>query len=95
LISDDEAIARLPEAALRNPASQADRVFLRQVSKVINELPPDQRQAVILVRVMGYEAESDDPTKVTAATRSGVSGRTIRKRLRQAGGVLKRYKEEL
>ena len=63
--------------------------------KVIHELPPDQREAVILVRIMGYEVESDDPTKVTAATRSGVSGRTIRKRLGRAAAVLKRYKEEL
>jgi DNA-directed RNA polymerase specialized sigma24 family protein len=95
LISDDQGIARLPGAALRNPANQEDRVFLRQISKLINELPPDQREAVILVRIMGYEAESDDPTKVTAATRSGVSGRTIRKRLRRAAAVLKRYKEGL
>jgi hypothetical protein len=95
LISDDEAIARLPEAALRNPANQADRVFLRQVFKAINELPPDEREAVILVRMMGYEVESDDPTKATAATRSGVSGRTIRKRLGRAAAALKRYKEEL
>jgi hypothetical protein len=95
LLSDDEAIARLPGAALRNPANQEDSVFLRQVAKAINKLPPDQREAVILVRIMGYEVESNDPTKVTAATRSGVSGSIIRKRLRRAAAALKRYKEDL
>jgi hypothetical protein len=95
LISDDEAIARLPESILRNPARQEDHVALTQMLKVVNGLPPDQREAVVLCHIMGYEEESDDPTKITAATRCGVTGRTIRNRLRRAAVTLKRYKGDL
>jgi hypothetical protein len=94
-ISEDEAISRLPESILRNPASQEDRVFLKELLAAINALPPDVRKAVILCEFWGYDVESDDPNKITAARLCNVSGRTIRKRLSRAEPTLKRFKEEL
>ena len=61
----------------------------------INALPEDERKAVILVHVMGYDEESDDPDKVTAATICGCTGRTIRNRLTRAAKKLSTLKEEL
>jgi DNA-directed RNA polymerase specialized sigma24 family protein len=61
----------------------------------INKLPEDERRAVILVHVMGYEEESIDPAKVTAATLCGCRGRTIRNRLTRAAKKLSTFKEEL
>jgi hypothetical protein len=43
---------------------------------------------------MGYEIESNDPKKTTAATKCRVSGRTIRARLAQAMAHLKKFTEE-
>jgi hypothetical protein len=92
-VPDDQAIGRLPEA-LNSPASQENAQFLQEVLKAIDTLPPDQREAVILCHLMGYEAESEDPAKITAATLCGVTGRTIRNRLRRAAATLNSYKEE-
>lgn len=93
-ISDDEAIARLPSAVLRNPASQEDRVFLMELFTALRALPPEVRKAVMLCEVWGYDVESEDPKKITAATLCGVSGRTIRARLKRAQLILKRFKEQ-
>jgi DNA-directed RNA polymerase specialized sigma24 family protein len=95
LAADDQAMTGLSGAALKNPANQENAQFLREVFKAIDKLPPDQRDAVILCHVMGYEAESEDPAKITAATLRGVTGRTIRNRLRRAAASLKQYKEGL
>jgi hypothetical protein len=95
LAADDQAIASLSAGALKNPATQEKAQVLREVFKAIDKLPPDQRDAVILCFIMGYEVESEDPAKITAATRCGVTGRTIRNRLRRATATLKQYKEGL
>jgi len=94
LATDDEAGSRLSGAVLKNPAPQENAQFLREVSIAIDKLPPDQRDAVILCFIMGYEVESEDPAKITAATLRGVTGRTIRNRLRRAAASLKQYKDE-
>jgi hypothetical protein len=59
------------------------------LAKAINALPPDEREAVVLCRVMGYKEESESPDEVTAATICKVTGRTIRNRLKRAAAKLK------
>jgi hypothetical protein len=44
---------------------------------------------------MGYDVESENPNKTTAATLCGVTGRTIRNRLSNAAKILSRFKEDL
>jgi DNA-directed RNA polymerase specialized sigma24 family protein len=44
---------------------------------------------------MGYDVESEDETKQTAATICGVTGRTIFNRLTRAAEKLSQFKEEL
>lgn len=45
---------------------------------------PHELQRVLVFTEMGYVAESDDPNKITVATLCGVSGRTVRSRLKLA-----------
>jgi len=92
--SEEKPVRRLPEVP-SSPASQVDGIFRNQRLQAINNLPPDERKAVILCGVFGYKEESDDPTIVTAATLCGVTGRTIRNRLRRAAARLSHFKEEL
>jgi hypothetical protein len=94
-LPDDEAIARRPDAVLHSAATQANSLFLKQLSQAIHTLPPEEREAVILCHVMGYAEEADDPAKRTAATICGVTGRTIRNRLARAAAKLSRFKEDL
>ncbi len=65
-----------------------------QLLAAIRTLPDDVREAVTLVRCLGYKIESTDPNEATAATRCGVTGRTIRNRLAEAARLLKDFKEE-
>ena len=90
--ADEDAFARVSEA-FRTPATQQDTLFLKELWEAINGLPPDQRQAVILVHVLGYKEESKFPDEVTAATICKVEGRTIRNRLTRAATSLIRFKE--
>lgn len=60
---------------------------------VLNALPPEVRKAVSLSD-MGYDVESEDPEKRTIATICGVTGRTIRYRLKQAKDILERLNQE-
>lgn len=80
---------------LADLANQEDRVFLSQVRKAIQAMPPDEQQALILCNFWGYKIESTDPVERTAASISGVSGRTIRKRLTSAQTKLKHLHKEL
>lgn len=84
---DDEMLARLSRMARTEP-SQEDRVYLLQVLKAVNGLPPDERRAVVLRRIIGHTEES-------AAAACDVEGRTIRNRLRRADERLKTFKEDL
>jgi hypothetical protein len=61
--------------------------------EVLNALPPEVRRAVLLSD-MGYDVESEDPEKRTIATICGVTGRTIRNRLKQARDILQRLNRE-
>lgn len=84
---DDDMLARLSRAARIGP-SQEDRIYLPQVLKAVNNLPPDQRRAVVLRRIIGHEEE-------IVAKICKVDGRTVRNRLSRADKRLKTYKEDL
>jgi len=84
---DEEMLARLSRLA-RIGSSQEDHAYLPQVLKAVNNLPPDQRRAVVLRRIIGHTEES-------AAALCNVEGRTIRYRLSRADEQLKKFKEEL
>lgn len=90
----DEVFARVSEA-FRSPAMQDGDVLRSELHDAILELPPDERDAVILVHALGYQEESDDPGEETAATRCDCTGRTIRNRLTRAATKLARFKEDL
>jgi DNA-directed RNA polymerase specialized sigma24 family protein len=89
----NELLVRAVESA-RPLASPEDGVFHRDLVEAITALPPAERRALVLCKIMGYEAESEDRGKMTAATICGVSGRTIRTRLNKAIVKLSQFKEE-
>jgi hypothetical protein len=84
---DEEALALLSRAA-RIGASQEDRLYLPQVLKAVNDLPPDQRRAVVLRRIIGHTEEQ-------TAKICKVDKRTIRYRLARADTQLSKLKEDL
>lgn len=90
--SDDEFFARLSKE-FHTPPSQENEFVLKQIQQAIYHLPPEEREAVVLCCVLGYEQESDDPKKRTAATICGVTGKTIRNRLQRAATRLSQFKE--
>lgn len=90
----DEVFARVSEA-FRTMPTQEGELVLSELHDAILDLPADEQAAVILVHVLGYQEESDDPETVTAATRCDCTGRTIRNRLTRAAVKLARFKEAL
>jgi len=80
---------------LTDLANQEDRVFLSQVRKVIQDMPPDEQRALILCHVLGYKIESIDPKERTAASICEVTGKTIRNRLAKAKEKLMHLHKEL
>lgn len=80
--ADEDVFDRI-SALSAHPTQEGD-AFLAAVFEAIGELPADERTAFVLVCVMGYKEESDDPGEVTAATRCKCTGRTIRNRLKRA-----------
>jgi DNA-directed RNA polymerase specialized sigma24 family protein len=92
--SDEEFFVRLSEK-FRTPATQESTIALKNLLEAIESLPTDERDAVVLCPLMGYEVESENPNKTTGATLCGVTGRTIRNRLSNAAKILSRFKEDL
>jgi DNA-directed RNA polymerase specialized sigma24 family protein len=92
LAFDDEALGRLSVMA-RIDGGQEARTDLPLVLKAVNDLPHNEKRAVVLCRILGYQDESTDPTVRTAATICNVKGRTIRYRLSRADERLKKLKE--
>lgn len=90
----EDAFARVSDAFKVLPSQEwdADR---EPILQAIEALPPDERDAVVLVHGLGYKEESDDPEEATAATRCNCTGRTIRNRLTRAAAKLSRFKEDL
>jgi RNA polymerase sigma factor (sigma-70 family) len=66
----------------------------QKLRAAVEKLPPDEREAIVLVYYLGHEVESNDKTKETAATICGVSGRTIFSRLARAYKKLAQIMEE-
>jgi hypothetical protein len=90
----DDALAKMSDAFRVLPTQEWDARRGPLVA-AIAALPPDERKAVILVHVLGYKEESEDPNEETAATRCNCTGRTIRNRLTRAAAKLSRFKEEI
>ncbi|MBZ8134141.1 hypothetical protein CLD20_12740 [Afifella sp. IM 167] len=90
----EDAFARVSENFKVLPTQEWD-VFREPFVKAIEALPDDEREAVILVHVLGYKEESENPDEETAATRCKCTGRTIRNRLSRAAAKLSRFKEDL
>ena len=88
------AFARMSDA-FKIPPTQEWDAFRGPFVKALEALPADERDAVILVHVLGYKEESEDPEEETAATRCNCTGRTIRNRLTRAAAKLSRFKEYL
>jgi hypothetical protein len=91
---DDEALGRLSIMA-RIDGGQEARADLPRVLRAVDQLPPDEKRAVVLCRILGYQDESTDPAIRTAATICNVTGRTIRNRLSRADQRLEKLKEGL
>lgn len=83
---DDEMLARLSRVASIGP-SQEDALYLPQVIAALDNLPADQKEAVVLRRIIGHEEEA-------AAKILDVDGRTVRNRLSRADKKLKTLKED-
>jgi DNA-directed RNA polymerase specialized sigma24 family protein len=84
---DDEMLARLSRMASIGP-SQEDRLYLPEVIKALDKLPPDQKRAVVLRRIIGHTEEQ-------TAKICKVDKRTIRYRLARADKQLRKLKEDL
>ena len=91
---NEDAFARHFEA-LQTPATQQERLYVKELVEAIKGLPADVGKAFVLCRLMGYKVESVDPTEVTAATLCNCSGKTIRNRLSRAVAILSRLKEDV
>lgn len=89
---DDAEMNRLA-AAIRAPRSRRDD-RQAELCDAIHALPPDEREAVALHHLMGYDIESENSEKVTVATLCGVTGRTIRNRLSRALERLARFMKD-
>lgn len=88
---DDARMAWLSDA-FATPATQEESLarqeLLRDLCGALDSLPPDERAAIVLHFLVGFDIESVDPNKATVATICGVTGRTIRTRLARALSTL-------
>jgi hypothetical protein len=84
---EEDLLARLSRKA-RIGASQEDHAYLPEVIKALDMLPPDQKRAVVLRRLIGHTEEQ-------TAKICKVDKRTIRNRLARADMQLKKLKEDL
>ncbi len=89
-IGDVEASASVVDG-LQVPATQEDFLVLKEVFAALS---PEEQETVVLCDFLGFDTESSNPAKPTAATCCNVSGRTIRKRLAKAHTKIRRLKEE-
>jgi hypothetical protein len=78
---------------LSEPPTQEWEALRGPIAAAIKQLPREERKAVVLVHVLGYQQGSDDPSQITAATRCKCSPRTIYNRLQRAEIKLSAFKE--
>jgi hypothetical protein len=93
-ISSNEAAPKYISDSLHNDTPET-RLRLQQLLKAIETLPKTERDAVVLVHIMGFKEESNDLNEETAATKCKCTGRTIRNRLASAAAKLARFQEDL
>jgi RNA polymerase sigma factor (sigma-70 family) len=74
-------------------ASPEAHYEMKEFAELIEQLPTKEREAFALRYIIGLEVESTNPEEETVATRCGVTGRAIRKRLNQATQRIPRLKE--
>jgi DNA-directed RNA polymerase specialized sigma24 family protein len=91
--TDDEVLSRISKS-YRTPGTQEVNQLGRRLWQRICALPREERRAVVLCHLLGYEVESEDPSRVTAETLCGVTGRTIRARLSRAAAKLAKFEQE-
>src|SRR3546814_18786128 len=72
----EDAFARVSENFKVLPTQEWD-VFREPFMKAIEALQADEREAVILVHVLGYKEESEDPDEETADRKSVVKGKSV------------------
>ena len=84
---EEDLLAWLSRKA-RIGASQEDHAYLPEVIKALDRLPPDQKRALVLRRIIGHTEEE-------TAKICNVDKRTIRNRLARADTQLKKLKEDL
>jgi len=70
------------------------RLRMQQLLGAIDTLLETERDAVVLVHIMGFKEESKDPKEETAATLCKCTGRTIRNRLASAAAKLALFQED-
>ena len=92
--NDDEVLSRI-SSSYRTAGTQEIKQIGRRLWQAICALPCDERRAVVFCHLLGYEVESEDPSKVTAETLCRVTGRTIRTRLRRAATKLANFDKEV
>jgi RNA polymerase sigma factor (sigma-70 family) len=80
---DEDVFVRISEELRVSPTQESD-ALREAILKAIETLPPEERAALVLVLLLGYKEESDDPDEETAATRCNCTGRTIRNRKKRA-----------
>lgn len=91
---DDPRLLKEFTASLQDHHTPEARARMQQLLAAIEALPKKQREAVVLVHIMGLKEESEDAHEETAATRCGCTGRTIRNRLTSAAAKLARFQED-
>jgi hypothetical protein len=93
LFGQPESLLKKLADNMSSPPTQEWEVLRRPIIEAIKSLPRDERKAVILVHVLGYQQSSDDPNLITAATRCNCTARTIFNRLQRAEMKLSAFKE--
>jgi hypothetical protein len=92
LLADDEPLECISDA--RHDDTPEKRLRMKQLLEAIESLPKQERDAVVLVHIMGFKEESNDIDEETAATKCKCTGRTIRNRLASAAAKLTRFQED-
>ncbi len=92
LFADEEPLKGISDS-LHNDTPET-RLRMKQLLQAIETLPKKERDAVVLVHVMGFKEESNDLDEETAATKCNCTGRTIRNRLASAAAKLDRFQED-
>jgi hypothetical protein len=89
---DEEDLSNISDS-LHNDTPET-RLRMQQLLEAIETLPKKERDAVVLVHIMGFKEESTDPDEETAATKCKCTGRTIGNRLASAAAKLARFQED-